>query len=143
MWNYLILILLLGISPSIMNHWLLPKDTLLLMPLILSIIAPYLLLGLIILIITVIFNMVQTATQCTSQANKTASWGFTSGLKLGLLTTLTSLSLYLITNLYPLISSPFLSISILPYGAEISQAFFVSMAGAIGYRIGRIFIDIC
>jgi hypothetical protein len=143
MWDYLILSILYGLTPTIMDKWILPKDNLLLMPNIKSIIIPYFILGLIILLITIPFNMVMTWNQCTHDAQKAKSWGFYSGIKIGLLSAFSVLLMYIMINIYPAMFNPFFSISILPYANEIAKGFFVSLAGIISYKVSRIFIDIC
>lgn len=143
MWDYLILSILYGLTPAIIDKWILPKDNLLFIIGIRSIIIPYFILGLMILLITIPFNMIMSRANCPNNAQKSKSWGFNSGIKIGLLASFSVLLMYLMVNIFPNMFNPFFSISILPYANEIAKGFFVALAGTISYKVGTVFIDIC
>ena len=141
--EYLVLFIVYWLIPIIVSRFILPKHQLLMMSPMQSIITPYIVIGLMIFVFTLILNAVRTLRTCPVEKDQPRSYGVTSGLKLGLSSSILGALMYFIVGIIPMLMVPFLAISILPYATEIGEGFYVAIGGFIGYWLGRIFIGIC
>jgi hypothetical protein len=104
---------------------------------------PYISIAIIIYITTFIISVIRSSRKCTTDQNKQTWYGIFSGLKLGIFTSLFGCIMYFIVMIVPLLTLPFLAISVLPNSTAIGQGFYVALGGFIGYWFGRIFINVC
>lgn len=130
-------------SPILMSKYLLPPQRLLLMSPFQSLVMPYLVIAAMIFVITVLFNVVKAIRTCPIEPNKPRSLGFLTGVRIAIFASLYSTIMYLIVNVFPELTSPFLAISILPYATEIGKGLYIAMAGMLGYWFGRLFTPLC
>ena len=141
--EYFILFILMWLAPMISFHFILTRDDLLLMSPIESLIMPYVSIAIIIYLITLVITMVRAARICQTNQNKVTWWGFFSGLKLGFFTSICGALMYLLVEMYPLLTMPFLAISVLPNATNIGKGFYVALGGFIAYWFGRMFVGLC
>ena len=141
--EYLVLFIVYWLIPIIVSRFILPKHQLLMMSPMQSIITPYIVIGLMICASTLILTFVRALRTCPVEKDQPRSYGITSGLKLGLSSSILGALMYFIVGIIPMLMVPFLAISILPYSTEIGEGFYVAIGGFIGYWLGRLFIGIC
>lgn len=141
--EYPILLIVYWFIPIIVSRYVLPKERLLMMSPIQSVIVPYIVIGSMIYIITTLFSIIQTYINCPTKNNQQKPYGIISGLKLGVLASLGGLLIYYLVRIIPMLMLPFLAISILPYSTIIGEGFYVAMGSFLGYWLGRIFIATC
>lgn len=141
--EYLILFIVYWLIPIIVSRLILPKHQLLMMSPMQSIITPYIVIGLMIYVFTVILTIIRALRTCPVEKDQTRSYGITSGLKLGFSSSIVGALMYFVVGILPMLMLPFLAISVLPYSTEIGEGFYVAIGGFIGYWLGRIFIGIC
>lgn len=144
--EYLILLLIYLSLPWIVNHKLLPVESVLLMSPIESVIVPYLLMALLVFIFTYILLIIRAMRTCPvqkTQAGNVRSWGISSGWKLSALSSLFATFFYVLVHYLPILTVPFLAISILPYATDIGYGFFLMIGAFGGFFLGRAFIGLC
>ena len=107
------------------------------------IILPYLVLGGIVYFLTVFFTSIRAVRTCEEDEDEGRSWAISSGLKLGIFSSIFAVIFYFIIGLIPILKGPILALSFLPYVDDLAEGFWLAMGGTIGYWIGRMFIGIC
>src|SRR5579862_9734357 len=119
--EYFILFVLIWLAPIISSKYFLTQDDLLLMSPLKSIIMPYIYLGVIIYVITALLTIIRAIRVCKTEQNKETWWGVKTGLKLGILTSIFGVLMYLLVGIFPVLTLPFLAISILPRATQIGE----------------------
>jgi len=141
--EYLILFISYWLIPIIVTRYILPKDELLLMSTFQSIVMPYLIIAAMVFVLTIILNMVRAIRTCPTEKDKPRSWGFSGGIKLGIFSAVFATLMYLVVGIFPVLTLPFIALSVLPYSTEIGEGFYVALGGFLGYWFGRPFIGLC
>jgi hypothetical protein len=139
----LILFILFLLVPVIIKNNFLTKEKLLMMSPIWSIITPYITIYIVIYILVQLFTIISALRTCSTDQSKHRSYGLVSGMKLGLMSGMTACLAYLCSNLYPILTLPFLAFSALPYSTEIGKSLYLAFGGLIGYYFGQLFVNIC
>ena len=138
MTEYIILFILYWLVPMVMNYYILPPEDLLMMSTFKGIVIPYVIIAILIIILTIILNMIRSIRTCSPR-----SWGLLGGIKLSIFASFSAIIMNLITDMLPVLISPFIAISILPYSTQIGKGFYVALGAFMGYWVGRSFISLC
>jgi membrane-associated HD superfamily phosphohydrolase len=143
--EYLILLLIFFFAPLIIGRFFLTKSDLLLMTPFKATILPYLILAFFIYVITFILTVIRAIRTCPTptETNQLRSFGIVAGLKLGLFTSIFACLMYLMIAIFPILTVPFIAVTIIPNAIEIGEGFYVAIGGFIGYWLGRMFINLC
>lgn len=141
--EYLILFLIHWAIPILVRYFILPQDKILMMSPLLAMISPYVVIALLVALSSTLMSIIRSLRTCPKIENESRSYGITSGLKLGLSSSIVGSLMYVVVALLPILMSPFIAFSILPYSTQIGEGFYVAIGGAVGYWLGRLFVDIC
>ena len=141
--EYLILFVSYWAVPIITTRYILPKDDLLMMSTFKSIVMPYITIAAFIFVLTLIMNIIRAIRTCPVEKDQPRPWGLSGGIKLGIFSSVFAALMYLVVGMFPVLTLPFVALSILPYSTEIGEGFYVALGAFLGYWFGRPFIGLC